>query len=413
MVSSSEERVLAGVAPDQVERIAIGAIQIPSFGYPPGSEQALAEFFIGELKSIGCEVELQEVTSSRPNVIARLKGSGSGRKVLFNGHMDTTPGVLGWTRDPIRGDREGDLLYGQGVSNMKASCAAMIGAVAALANSGVNFPGEVILSLVMGECTGGTGTKALVERGIEADYFINGEPTDLKVLTLSSGVCRVQIKVSGRAAHAGASSNGIHAIEKMMKILQQLGPSQLPIDWVKKRVDKPEYDGFPRYNLGVIRGGLTKEFSEWGAYNTPDYCVATLDVRFTPGLTPDLVKEDLETKLKEIVRMDPDIHAEVELMLEWSMLPYESHVGDYMVDTMMGAAQSVKNVHPEAGALARLKFMAADAGSLQSAGIPGVMFGVGTFVSSVPDEFVEVSKVIDLTKMYALAGYRVAATRLD
>lgn len=413
MLTGDERQVLANVSTADIERLVTEAARIPSYSPPSGHEQDLADFFAAALKATGVEVEVQQVEPRRPNVIGVAAGRRPGKSLLFNGHIDTTPPVLGWSRDPYGGLMEGDRLYGHGVSNMKASDVAMIAAVGAVLRSRVDLAGRLVVSLVMGECTGGKGTKHMLQQGLSADCFINGEPTDLRVLTLHAGVCRLELVVTGRSHHFGTAGRGVNAIEKMMKILGALGESLVPIGpdgWLRKRTDRPEYEGFPRFNIGAIRGGLTRDCLQWGPYNTPDCCVATLDVRYPPGLSPALIQDALDVQIARLAAADPDVHAEVKLLPEFHMPPYETSPDDPITSLVASAIVSVTGQRPEIGAIAPMKFMGADAGALQAAGIPGVMCGIGTFTGSVPDEYIELSKLVTLTRIYALAAYRATSS---
>jgi acetylornithine deacetylase len=60
-------------------------------------EQAIAQFVAGWLERAGLEVTLQEVVPGRSNVIGIARGSGGGRSLLLNGHLDTV-GVAGMER---------------------------------------------------------------------------------------------------------------------------------------------------------------------------------------------------------------------------------------------------------------------------------------------------------------------------
>ena len=120
----------------------------------------------------------------RVNAIGRLRGTGGGKSLLFNGHLDTNPVTEGWTVDPWGGKVDDKFIYGIGVSNMKAGDAAYFCALKTLIDAGVKLKGDVILTFVVGELQGGVGTMALIDQGLRADYFINSEPTDLQALTM-------------------------------------------------------------------------------------------------------------------------------------------------------------------------------------------------------------------------------------
>src|SRR5215510_13495750 len=108
-------------------------------GTPEESE--LARSMVERLKEIGLEAELQPVGESRFNAIGRLKGTGGGASLLFNGHLDTNPVTERWTVDPWGGVYDTDFIYGIGVSNMKAGDAAYFCALRTLMDNGVRLRG--------------------------------------------------------------------------------------------------------------------------------------------------------------------------------------------------------------------------------------------------------------------------------
>jgi acetylornithine deacetylase/succinyl-diaminopimelate desuccinylase-like protein len=132
-----------------------------------------------------------------------------------------------------------------------------------------------------------------------------------------------------------------------------------------------------------------------------------LDVRFPPGLNSKLIQESLEGVIQRFSNEDPDLVATVHLDPEFQMPPYEANLDDPIVRVIREASKEIRGVEPPVGPLAPWKFMGADCGHMHAAGIPGVMLGVGTFTSSVPDEYIELSKAVDLAKIYALTFYRM------
>src|SRR4030042_1063086 len=123
-------------------------IRIPSV---VGDEKELAHYLQGELDSMGLETELHEAQPGRPNVYAKLKGARKGKRLNFNGHLDTVPVVAGWTRDPFTPEVEGDRIYGLGSNDMKGGIACILNAIRAYAESGHGFRGELSFSGVIDE----------------------------------------------------------------------------------------------------------------------------------------------------------------------------------------------------------------------------------------------------------------------
>ena len=147
-------------------------IRFKSYSGTPG-ESELARFMVDAMKGLGLDASLQEVAPGRFNAIGRWRGTGGGRSLLFNGHLDTNPVTEGWTVDPWGGIFDDRFIYGIGVSNMKAGDAASFCAVKTLLDRKVRLRGDVVLTYVIGELQGGIGTVRAIDEGMRADYFVN------------------------------------------------------------------------------------------------------------------------------------------------------------------------------------------------------------------------------------------------
>src|SRR5919205_3521137 len=94
---------------DREELVDLGKslIRIPSF---IGEETPAARWVANYLAARGYEVELQEVEPGWFQTVAILQGSGRGRSLMFNGHLDINPLASGWRRDPFDPWVEGNKL---------------------------------------------------------------------------------------------------------------------------------------------------------------------------------------------------------------------------------------------------------------------------------------------------------------
>jgi acetylornithine deacetylase len=364
-----------------------------------GNEGELSYFLVNYLREMGLEVEIQEVEPNRFNVIGVLRGTGGGESVMYNGHIDTNPVGLGWTVDPLEGKTDEKFIYGIGVSNMKASDSAFIVAVKSLINSGIHLKGDVIIGLVIGELQGGIGTLKLLESGIRSDWFINGEPTDLSLMTLHAGAFEISIHVYGVSRHLSKAEDGVNAIEKSVKVIEALRKLTFT------GATKPEYAAINRYNVGVIRGGLGNEYHEWRVPQLPDKCTIKVALRYAPSQTPESMVMDVQAILDKLSEEDRNFKAEIEVVK--TNMP---HMGPFEVDPKEPVVQAVKKAHkmvtgedPLVGDVAPYKYYGTDAAHLQKAGIKGVVYGCGGKYNTMPDERVELKDLQIAARVYSLA----------
>ncbi len=207
----------------------------------PGREQA-AQYFIAEkLRSLQCETqvvksELAELAQhpafsddgiafdNRLNVVARWAGTGQGRSLILNGHMDVVPigNAALWKYPPWDAVVEEGKLYGRGACDMKAGLTAAVFAIQALQQMGVAPAGDVLFESVIGEESGGVGTLTTIVRGFSADAAVIMEPTRLRVCPTHSGALSFRLRVTGRAIHASMKRFGVSAIEKFQLLFAAL-----------------------------------------------------------------------------------------------------------------------------------------------------------------------------------------------
>src|SRR4051794_16851901 len=237
---------------------------------------AVARFVAEWLERAGLEGTLEEGAPGRPNLVGVRRGSGGGRSLVLNAHMDTV-GLAG--RDaPREAGIDGDRMYGRGSCDMKAGLAAAMSAAASVDG----LAGDVIVAAVADEEAGALGTRAFVERW-SADGAIVTEPTEEKVAIAHKGFVGFEIETEGRAAHGSRPDEGVDAIVAMGPILTEL-----------RRLDEglaPErmHDLLGRASLhaSLIEGG--QEFSSY-----PARCLLTGEWRTLPGDTPEDIRRRLE-----------------------------------------------------------------------------------------------------------------------
>lgn len=250
----------------------------------PGEREA-AEFVAAEMRTIGCEVKL--VGGQRPSVIATLPGSGWGRSLMFNGHIDTV-GVAGMP-DPFSGRIEGGKLYGRGSYDMKASVVASMAAIRELANR--RPAGDVVLTAVADEEFASLGTQEVL-KVCRTDAAICTEPTSLKTCLAHKGFVWIEIETTGKAAHGSRPELGIDANMKIGRFLAKLdGLAQA----LQARQPHPLL-GAPSLHASTLRGG-----SGWSTYSSQ--CILQVERRTIPGESVDAVLAELQALDPESMRL--------------------------------------------------------------------------------------------------------------
>jgi acetylornithine deacetylase/succinyl-diaminopimelate desuccinylase-like protein len=211
---------------------------------PPGDERAAQEYLAGYLRDAGMEVELLGRTESRPNLVARLRGSGDGPTLCLLSHVDTvlaTPGE--WARDPWSGDVVDGVLWGRGALDMKSQTAAEAVAAATLARSGWRGKGDLLVVVVVDEETGGAeGAQWICSEHpdkVRCDYLLNeGGGTVIPfdggrvfgVCVAEKGVFRFKLRTRGVAGHASIPKIGDNALLKLAPLLQAMKDRQPSFD---------------------------------------------------------------------------------------------------------------------------------------------------------------------------------------
>lgn len=239
-------------------------------------EGEIARFVAAWLENAGLEVETEEIAPGRFNVVGVARGSGGGRSLLLNAHMDTV-GVAGM-EDPFEPKTTDGRLYGRGAYDMKASLAAIMLAGAEAAKAGLS--GDVIVTAVCDEEAGSIGSAALADR-LRADAAIVAEPTDERLAVAHRGFAWIEIETRGRAAHGSRPDLGEDAIARMGEVLVRL-----------EGLDRTlcEQTPHPLLGTGSLHASLIEGGTELSTY--PDRCLLAAERRTLPGETADQVEAE-------------------------------------------------------------------------------------------------------------------------
>ncbi len=364
-------------------------------------ERALAEFMAARLTEIGLEAELQPVEGRRVNAIGRWAGTGGGKSLLFNGHLDTNPATEGWTVDPWGGVVDDKFIYGIGVSNMKAGDAAYYCAVRTLIDAGVKLRGDVILTFVIGELQGGVGTLAAVKQGVTADYFINSEPTDLQALTMHAAAFTFHIELTGDTRHLSKREEAVDAIMAACDLIPRL--NAMTFSGAKSE----EHRAINRAHVGVVHGALGKDLEEWRPPQVADVVRIKGSGRYAPGQTEEQAIADMRAVLDDLEARFPGLKATITPERQEgrpTMPPFEVARDARIVKAVNAAYETVRGEPQPTGAIAPPRYFGTDAGHLYEAGgMEGIVCGPGGRYNTMPDERVDIADYLDMIRIYMLA----------
>ncbi len=119
---------------------------------PPGGEKPAVDYLRKVLEAEGIPTETFALEPNRPNLVARLKGTGKKKPLLIMGHTDTVNvDAKKWTQPPFSAAREGGHIYGRGTVDDKDNVAAALMVMLTLKRLNVPLDRDVIFLAEAGE----------------------------------------------------------------------------------------------------------------------------------------------------------------------------------------------------------------------------------------------------------------------
>lgn len=355
-----------------------------SFG-PPFGEDRLVALLRDMLESWGAKVQTVEVAPNRPNLVAFWPGEDSSRTLLFEAHGDTV-GVEEMDIEPFEPVVRKGRLYGRGACDTKGPMAAVLTAIREVIERRRRPPVNVCFACTADEEFGGAGVRRLIADGFEADAAIVAEPTGLAIVNMSKGAVRWCLRTRGVAAHSATPEKGINAIEHMGHVIARItGP-------MRSRLHRRSHPllGHPTVCIGKISGGTQVNV-------VPAECVIEIDRRMLPGEDRRSARSDLDRELGFLARKIRGFDFSIEETQYYP--PLERRPDSHIVRILRRACEK----HLGRATLAAETF-ASDAGFLDEAGIPSVVFGPGCIERAhTTSEWIEVAEVCRAVDVYAAA----------
>ncbi|HLY95373.1 MAG TPA: M20/M25/M40 family metallo-hydrolase [Gaiellaceae bacterium] len=375
-----------------------------------GDEQRMAELMVSLYEPLGLQVQWQQVEDTRANALGLWRGTGGGKSLMFNGHMDTSySGHEPWLRDvpgfqPHPFERDGRL-YGLGISNMKGALACYVEAIHALQDAGVRLRGDVLVAAVCGEIEKtqygdavgaqyrgyAAGSRYLVTHGGVTDMCLLGEPTEGKVVLGHFGSLWLRIRVHGNFIHT-AFSEGRRSENSILRMQEVLAAVR---EWIPTWEDDPAnaYRGAKAIvNVGAIEGGFG-----WRVSRTPHHTDLFLDVRVPPT-------KSMATARAEVLEMVRGLPHDAEGEIYVTAPGAEIDEGHELVAAVDTAHAEVFGAKPERDVTRWFS----DASALTAYGVPTLNYGTSTGLMDVElGENLEIDGLVKTAEVYARVAMEV------
>jgi acetylornithine deacetylase len=356
----------------------------PSLVPGGAGETRIAAAVADRLRGLGLAVQTLEETPGRPSVVGTLAGSGGGRSLMLNAHLDTV-GVEGMA-EPFRAAIRDGRLCGRGAYDMKGSLAACLAAVKALRDGAATLRGSLVLAAVADEEYASLGTAEAIRR-VPVDAAIVTEPTELELCVAHKGFVWLEVETLGRAAHGSRFFEGIDANMRMGRLLGLLGSFE---EELRTRPPHPLV-GPPSLHAPLLRGGT--ELSTYSAR-----CLLGIERRTVPGETEAGVVAEIAALLEQAGAADPSFTATLRPLLTRNA--FEVAPEAPIVRTVQAAA--ARRLGRAPAFIGKPFWM--DSAILADAGVETVILGPVGGGAHTAEEWVDLASLADLAAILAAAA---------
>ena len=312
-VSPATERLWAEIErrQDEIVETVRDLVRFPSV---LGNEAGVQSYIADHVRASGLEPDVWEMEESlkaienagdsgvpfdgRPNVAGTVRGSGGGRSLILNGHVDVVSPepVAAWTVDPWGGEVVGDRLYGRGAMDMKSGVALNLLLPRWLRDAGIRLSGDLIVqSVIEEECTGNGAHSASLR--YRADAAVVTEPTGGRFTRAHVGVLWFRVAIAGVSCHASHAWQGVNAISKAVPVIRALEALDARLN------ARPPHSAFAgvehpiNLNIGVVHGG------DWPS-TVPGACELHCRLSFYPGQSVAETRREIERAVAEAAAAD-------------------------------------------------------------------------------------------------------------
>lgn len=404
-------------------------VRIPSLNegtVDTGDEREMAKYVSAYMSDMGLDVETLcfDKEGKRPNVAGTYRGTGGGRTILFNAHMDVVPidEPDKWKHSPFSGDIADNRVYGRGSNDDKQGIAAFTFAVKALQAAGVKLRGDVILLPSAGEesCEGGTygpgpAVRELMKRENKPTGAVVGELSSMDILIESASLFFFEVVVKGKTCHCGSRNQcifpqpygipsgnkmGVDALEHLMPIIEMFYKKEK--DWNLNTMRSPVMGTGDSMGIGAFT--INPSSFSGGGYigSVPAEARITYGVWFDNKISQEDMMKEIRESIDAVCFNDswlrenpPEII--MPIIQDWP--GYNTDRDGDFVRTVAAASREALGREPVVTGFKA----ACDATWIAEAGVPVVTLGNGTMANSIHtiDEFCDIDELLECAKTYA------------
>lgn len=342
--------------------------------------------------------------AGRKNLTVRLEGSGRGKSLLLNGHIDTVPaGKQAWSRSPWSGQFCEGRVHGLGSFDMKGGLVANVAVICALKAAGIRTGGDIIFeSVVDEEWGGGGGTIAARLRGDTADACLIPEGTQLEVYRATRGGFVVDLAVDAGDPSAYFSKG---------EVLSPAIPLGRLLGWVaecaKKRAQVKSRRAYAEFSDAVPVQVMAVESNRLDPdvpLSVPSRATVRLYLQFLPEEDVDKAIARLQHSLRQFAARDPFFRKHP---IQWIPLiggPLYGHEVSPGHPWLRCLEESAAGVLGKPATTSAAPYPC-DAGLIhRDFGIPTLLFGPCGAGAHNPDEYVDFESVMTTAEVLLAAA---------
>ena len=373
-------------------------VSIPSVN-PMGRDLSGPEYFETRVSDWLCEFfaereiahERIEVVAGRSNVIARVDAGDDRPTIILDAHQDTVP-VDGMTIDPFDPVVRDGKIYGRGACDVKGGMAAMLCAVARLAEERPAGAANVIISCTCDEESNVQGITDLVRLWTDddrhssliptrPDLALVAEPTLLDIVVAHRGATRWKIRTSGRACHSSQPEQGVNAIYRMARVVSALEDYAAGL---AEQVTPHPLCGNATLSVGLVHGGVSVN-------TVPDECLIEVDRRVIPGEDGAGVIQEVRAHLEE------NVDVPFEFLPPWLVgIPLPDEGNQEWAETLQAHIAEIAGPHELVGVP-----YGTHASRFAASGVPGIVCGPGSIDQAhTRDEWLDVGELQQAAEIY-------------